>query len=160
MLRVLTKQLHPDYFKAYRLTQLISNSIFALCIIVYCILAIVNKWTMIPVWITIPLFVVSAIYFGWIAPAIKKRVFRYELFEEELEIKSGIIFHANTLIPMARVQHVELESGPLMRKYQLASVQVATAASVHKISGLKLEEAEMLKRRIGILARVEEPDDE
>jgi len=159
MLRELTKQLHSDYFKVYRISQFISNGLFLIAIIAYAIVAQLKDWTMVPVWIAVAVLVLSVAVFGWIAPAIKKKVFRYELFEEELEIKSGIIFISNVLVPMVKVQHVELESGPLMRKYSLASVEVVTAATTHKISGLKLQEAEALKRRIGILARVEEQEE-
>jgi hypothetical protein len=60
---------------------------------------------------------------------------------------------------MVRVQHVELESGPLMRKYDLASVSIVTAATTHRISGLKQPEAQQLKRRIGILAKVDDQDE-
>ncbi|MCU6712519.1 PH domain-containing protein [Paenibacillus sp. J5C_2022] len=159
MNRELTKRLHRDYMKVYRISELISNGIFLLLIIGYLIAALLLDWTLIPVWICLPLLAVSLIVFTWIVPKVKYARFRYELFEEELEIESGIIFISNVLVPMVRVQHVELGSGPLMRKYGLASVKVVTAATTHEISGLKREDAEALKRRIGVLAKVDDEDE-
>lgn len=154
--RELTKRLHPDYLKAYRIADFIGNGIFLILIIAYAVLAAWQDWTWIPVWICLGLLVLFLVIFTWLVPAVKYRRFRYELFEEELEIESGVIFISNVLVPMVRVQHVELGSGPLMRKFELATVSVVTAATTHKIAGLKKEEAEALKRRIGQLAKVED----
>jgi uncharacterized protein len=157
--RELTKRLHPDYLKVYRISELISNGVFLLLIIAYLSVALWQDWTLIPVWICGGLLVLSLVIYTWLIPAVKYKRFRYELFEEELEIESGLIFISNVLVPMVRVQHVELGSGPLMRKFGLATVSVVTAATTHKIAGLKREEAEALKRRIGQLAKVEADDE-
>ncbi|MDQ6422839.1 PH domain-containing protein [Paenibacillus sp. LHD-117] len=159
MNRELTKRLHRDYLKVYRISELISNGIFLVLILTYLGLAIAFDWTLLPVWICLGLLALSLLVFTWIVPKVKYARFRFELFEEELEIESGIIFVSNVLVPMVRVQHVELGSGPLMRKFQLAAVSVVTAATTHKISGLKRDEAEQLKRRIGMLAKVDESDE-
>lgn len=159
MNRELTKRLHPDYLKVYRISEFISNGVFLVLIAAYLALALWRDWTLVPVWICLGLLAASLVLFTWILPRVIYKRFRYELFEEELEIQSGIIFISNVLVPMVRVQHVELGSGPLMRKFQLATVSVVTAATTHKINGLKREEAELLKRRIGRLAKVEESDE-
>ncbi len=59
---------------------------------------------------------------------------------------------------MIRVQHVDTEQGPVLKKFGLATVSVSTAATTHNIPALALEEALELRDRIGILARVEEED--
>ncbi|GKU76157.1 PH domain-containing protein [Paenibacillus sp. L3-i20] len=159
MNRELTKRLHQDYLKVYRITELISNGVFLLLIIAYLCVALWQEWTLIPVWICTGLLIVSLIVFTWLIPRVKYAKFKYELFEEELEIESGIIFTSNVLVPMVRVQHVELGSGPLTRKFDLAKVSVVTAATTHVIEGLKRDDAEALKRRLGQLARVDEQDE-
>lgn len=159
MNRELNRRLHRDYLKVYRISELISNGVFLAVILTYLGLALAFDWTLLPVWICAGLLVLSLLLFTWIVPEVKYRRFRYELFEEELEIESGIIFISNVLVPMVRVQHVELGSGPLMRKFELASISVVTAATTHKISGLKRDDAEQLKRSIGKLAKVDEGDE-
>jgi membrane protein YdbS with pleckstrin-like domain len=158
MNRELTQRLHRDYIKTYRITELIAHGIFLLIIAGYFFCVQTWNWTLVPLWIALAVFIVTLPLFTWIIPQLKYARFQYELFEDEMEIRSGLIFISNVLVPMVRVQHVELESGPLMRKYDLASVSIVTAATTHRINGLKLADAERLKRRIGILAKVDEQD--
>lgn len=157
--RALTQRLHPDYLKVYRINWVITAVISMIIIIAYVVIAQWKDWTMIPVWIGLGVLLLECLLFVWIIPRVIYSRYKYELFENELEIQSGLIFITNVLVPMVRVQHVELETGPLMRKYQLAKVKIVTAATTHEISGLKLEEAQALKRRIGILAKVDEQDE-
>ncbi|WP_169089492.1 PH domain-containing protein [Paenibacillus sp. PL91] len=157
--RELTKRLHRDYITVYRITELITNGIFLALIIAYFTLAIIWDWTLIPGWIALFIFIITAILFTWTFPKMMATRFQYELFEDEIEIQTGLIFLKNVLVPMVRVQHVELESGPLMRKYDLASVSIVTAATTHQIKGLKQSEAQLLKRQIGILAKVDDKDE-
>jgi len=157
--RALTERLHPDYLKVYRLNGAITAVISLVLVIGYLALALWKDWTLIPVWIGLGVLLLECILFIWIFPKVIYSRFKYELFEEELEIQSGLIFIKNVLVPMMRVQHVELETGPLMRKYELAKVAIVTAATTHVIHGLKLDEAQSLKRRIGVLAKVDDQDE-
>ncbi|CAM4188017.1 PH domain-containing protein [Paenibacillus alkaliterrae] len=159
MNRELTKRLHRDYIKVYRISGLISHAVFLAFISVYFVFAVMWDWTLIPGWIALSIFIITFVLFTWIIPQLKYTRFQYELFDDELEIQSGLIFLSNVLVPMVRVQHVELESGPLMRKYDLAGISIVTAATTHRISGLKQAEAQLLKRRIGILAKVDDHDE-
>ncbi|KRE32694.1 PH domain-containing protein [Paenibacillus sp. Soil522] len=157
--RELTRRLHRDYITVYRISGLITHGILLAFIITYFSFALFWDWTLIPGWTALAIVAATFVLFTWIIPQLKYARFQYELFDDELEIQSGLIFLSNVLVPMVRVQHVELESGPLMRKYDLSSVSVVTAATTHRISGLKQPEAQQLKRRIGILAKVDDQDE-
>ncbi|MUT68630.1 PH domain-containing protein [Paenibacillus sp. NEAU-GSW1] len=159
MNRPLTRRLDRDYMIVTRISSLVTHAIFYALIAGYTALAGAKDWTFIPAWIALGVVTASALLFTWLLPAWKYRSFFYELFEEELEIQSGFIFRKNVLVPMVRVQHVELENGPLMRKYKLTSVQVVTAATTHRISGLKQSVAAELKHQISLLAKVEDQDE-
>lgn len=159
MNRPLTKRLHRDYITVYRLSSFITHVIGFVIVMGILILSESKGWSVVPGWIGVAVVTISTILFVWLVPEWKYRNFHYELFEEELEIQSGFIVIKNVLVPMVRVQHVELESGPFMRKYELASVEVVTAATTHRISGLKRSEAERLKRQIGLLAKVDDKDE-
>lgn len=94
----------------------------------------------------------------WFIPKWTWRSWRYEVTDQDIEIQQGIIFKKKTLVPMVRVQHVDTEQGPLLRKYHLASISISTAATVHKIPGLDEDRAEELRLSISALARVAEED--
>jgi len=156
MNRELSQKLHSDYVKASKLSSYITHGIFLLLIIVILVIVLINDWTMIPIYIVGAVWLLSSLIFTYIVPAYVYRSFSFEVFEEELEIQSGIWFRSNVLVPMNRVQHVEVGSGPIMRKYELASLKVVTAAKEHVISGLHQSKAEALKIQIGELAKVDE----
>ncbi len=98
-------------------------------------------------------------YFSiWLWPRLKWNRWRYEVRETEIELQQGVIITKRTLVPMIRVQHVDTNQGPILKKYNLASVQISTAATVHEIPALDLAEAEELRYYIGKLTRTADED--
>lgn len=83
---------------------------------------------------------------------------RYDIREKEMEVEYGVWTRRRTLIPMSRVQHVDFRQGPLLKKYQLASVVIFTAATVHEIPALDEQEAEQLCAAISALVKVDDRD--
>jgi membrane protein YdbS with pleckstrin-like domain/uncharacterized glyoxalase superfamily protein PhnB len=68
--------------------------------------------------------------------------------EKDIQFKKGWLFQSTHIIPFNKIQHCELVSGPIGRKYGLASIRINTAASNNidiSIKGLKKETAEQLK---------------
>jgi len=53
----------------------------------------------------------------------------YRLNDNVLEIKSGVWFRVVRLLPLSRLQHVDLERGPLERSLGLASLVLYTAGT-------------------------------
>lgn len=74
----------------------------------------------------------------------------------ELHVASGWLTHAHTVVPVRRVQHIDLTQGVLERRYGLATLVLHTAGTVHArvaLPGLAREEAERIRDEIR--ARVE-----
>ncbi|MFP7494996.1 PH domain-containing protein [Terribacillus saccharophilus] len=119
-----------------------------------------NAWSIpdLIIYIGWAVILAALIIFIWLLPALRWKRWRYEVFEQEIYIQSGIIIVTQTIIPMIRVQHVDTEQGPVLKKFGLATVSISTAATTHNIPALALEEALELRDRIGVLARVEEED--
>ncbi|KMT61521.1 PH domain-containing protein [Paenilisteria newyorkensis] len=82
----------------------------------------------------------------------------YQIRHDEIEIQHGIIFRSRVLIPMIRVQHVETDQGPLLRKQKLVSVSISTAATVHTIEAVQAEESDALRHHILELVKVAKED--
>ncbi|ARI78200.1 PH domain-containing protein [Halobacillus mangrovi] len=94
----------------------------------------------------------------WLIPSLRWKRWRYEVTDQDIELQYGILIIKRTLVPMIRVQHVDTEQGPLLRKYKLSTISISTAATVHKIPALDELEAEELRQSISSLARVAEED--
>lgn len=99
-----------------------------------------------------------AYFFIYLFPKIKWLRWRYEVRETEIELQYGLFVVKRTLIPMIRVQHVDTSQGPILRKYGLAGITISTAATNHEIPALVEEEADELRQRISVLARVADED--
>jgi len=75
----------------------------------------------------------------------------YALRDHDIAYRSGLFWRKTTVLLFSRVQHVEVSSGPLQRKYGLASLKFFTAGGKSvdlKIEGLLREDAEKLKEFI------------
>ena len=90
-----------------------------------------------------------------VVPELRWRRWRWEVREHEIDLRRGTLRLRRTLIPMARVQHVETERGVLEQWLQLATVEVHTAAGSHTIPLLTDYDAGRLRARIAELARTE-----
>ncbi|AOH53002.1 hypothetical protein ABE28_001360 [Peribacillus muralis] len=142
----------------WRISGIIGCSITWIIVIAVLVLTILFDW---PYWIIGALSIISIIqsYLSiFLMPLVKWKRWRYEVRNTDIDIQSGILVIKRTLIPMVRVQHVETKQGPLLRKYDLASVEISTAATMHVIPALDLAEADELRRYISRMASVEEED--
>ncbi|AIZ59219.1 PH domain-containing protein [Bacillus safensis] len=152
------RQISLNGLKVWRLQNGIISLIFLLIIIGVFVASYYFQW---PYWIGAilsGLWVLQVIFGIWLIPKIRHHIWRYEVFENEIEIQHGLFRVTRVIVPMVRVQHVDTSQGPLLRRYRLASVQISTAATVHDIPALELEEADELRDYISRLARVTEDD--
>lgn len=88
--------------------------------------------------------------FTWLAVK-SARVKGIALRDHDMAFRSGLIFRKIVLLPFNRVQHVEISSGPLQRKFGLASLKFYTAGGAGidlKIDGLLEAEANRLREFI------------
>ncbi|WP_449619637.1 PH domain-containing protein [Robertmurraya sp. Marseille-Q9965] len=140
----------------------ITATIYSLFMLLLCggiiALTMIFDW---PVWISVIAVIIlllESYFFIYLFPRIKWKRWRYEVREQELELQQGIFIVKRTLVPMIRVQHVDTRQGPILRKYDLATVTVSTAATTHEIPALEVEEAEEMRIFISKLARVADED--
>ncbi|MBM7663141.1 membrane protein YdbS with pleckstrin-like domain [Bacillus mesophilus] len=154
MRREPANQLNTRALIVWRISAAISMVILLLMSVAIFIASIIFDW---PLWIGLSLMaivvVISVISVG-LYPRLQWKRWKYEVHESEIDLQHGVFVVRRTLIPMVRVQHVDTQQGPLLRKFKLASVTISTAATVHEIPAVDEEEAEILRDKISKLARV------
>ncbi|MEV8530628.1 PH domain-containing protein [Streptomyces sp. NPDC051211] len=106
-----------------------------------------------PWWAALGLFWVAVMAWGWWLAGRNWRSWRYAERADDLLICRGVLWREQTVVPYGRMQLVEVTSGPLERKFGLASLQLHTAAAATdaKIPGLDPAEAERLRDRLTAL---------
>jgi membrane protein YdbS with pleckstrin-like domain len=81
-------------------------------------------------------------------PARSYKSWGYRIDGKVLETKRGIWFRIHQLLPLSRLQHVDLHSGPIERSFGLASLLLHTAGTQHAsivVPGLDAREAGRLR---------------
>ncbi|PAV30705.1 hypothetical protein CIL05_06280 [Virgibacillus profundi] len=148
----------PDAIKAWKITAAIVVGVFWLLTIALAIISSIFEYSYWYAAIAAAISGVCTYLFVFLIPKLRFRRWRYEVFEQEIYIQHSIMIVSRTLVPMIRVQHVDTKQGPVLKKYQLASVTISTAATTHEIPALLEEDASELRDRISMLARVDEDD--
>lgn len=75
----------------------------------------------------------------------------YALREQDITYKHGWLFHHQITIPFNRIQHTEINNGPIDRFFNLCELEIYTAggsSSDLSISGLDPEKAAAMKEYI------------
>ena len=102
-------------------------------------------------WMLLPI-VVGVIGVG-VVPELRWSRWRYEIRDEEIDLRHGTLRITRTLVPMLRVQHVDTTQGPIDQALGLATVVVHTAAGATTIPALEEAHAARLRDHIATLAR-------
>lgn len=76
----------------------------------------------------------------------------YAIYEDHIEISRGFIFRCQSTIPIARVQNVDIEQGPLLMIKDLHEISIDTSGSSHSIDAVTKEESKRIKQRVMELA--------
>jgi membrane protein YdbS with pleckstrin-like domain len=123
-------QLHPNYKKMLRLTAIITSIPFLIAALVGEVAAAL-PW---PGLILGPVAVI-AMYLILRLPMRRYIARGYNMSADRLRVVRGIWWHSDSVVPFGRVQHIDVEQGPLERMYGIATMTLHTAgthnASVH-----------------------------
>jgi putative membrane protein len=103
--------------------------------------------TLVSFGVVAPLLVLWLIFgHWWIGKEFERR--RYEVDEDSVNVRSGVLFHQEKVIPLEKITDIRLIQGPLMRIFGVYNVMIQTAGS-----GAQIPEATMI---FGSCARAEE----
>ena len=96
---------------------------------------------------------VLAVFSVFVVPGVRWRRWRYEIRPDEVDLQRGVWWVSRTLVPLARIQHVDTRQGPLQRRYGLSTVVFHTAAGANQIPELSTPIAAEARDRIADLTR-------
>lgn len=100
----------------------------------------------------------ASILVAVVVPGLRVRRWRWRLDDVELDLRHGVITDTRTIIPVARIQHVDVRRSLPARIAEVASVVVHTAAGATEIPALSEADAGIVRDRIAGLIRT--PDDD
>jgi uncharacterized protein len=137
--------LHPDHITVTRIT-------YALAAIIPIIGVLVLEGARIfpPGIFIIPTLILLA-YLVFRIPPRRYQYWGYDSSASRLRIIHGHLLHSDTVVPFGRIQHIDVEQGPIQRRYGLATLSVHTAGNYNsKVSlpGLLYADAVALRETI------------
>jgi len=96
---------------------------------------------------------VAGSVWAWLLIDRNYRSWRYAEREQDLLVSHGVLFRQLVVVPYGRMQFVDVEAGPLERKFGIATVQLHTAAASTdaRIPGVPPDEAARLRDRLAAL---------
>jgi len=76
--------------------------------------------------------------------------------DDDLLVRHGLLVRRLSIVPYARMQFVDVSAGPLERAFDLATVQLHTAAAASdaRVPGLRPAEASRLRDRLTALGEI------
>ncbi|MCW4385403.1 PH domain-containing protein [Salinibacterium sp. SYSU T00001] len=136
----------------YIAAELLSGVLFwgvviAVALVLYLLVDV--EWAIWVVWGALAFLVLGAIF-----TARQVRAYGYQLRDDDLVVRRGIMFLRVVSVPYGRMQLVDINRGPLMRWLGLSELKFVTAAAASAvvIPGLPEFEAEALRDRLVELA--------
>jgi membrane protein YdbS with pleckstrin-like domain len=105
-------------------------------------------------------FVAGLVVWTQAWPALRYRHFSWDADRSALRIASGVVWRSIVTVPRSRVQHTDVQQGPIDRGFGLAALVVHTAGTQHAsvmLSGLA--HADALRLRDFLIEDRAEPAD-
>ena len=137
--------LDPSYTTVMRIEGLLTSLPFVIGAWVLSAFDIVPPWV-----IGIPVLILVAILVG-LLPMKRYRSRGYDMSDDRLRVVKGVLFHSDTVVPFSRVQHLDVEQGPIERAFGIARLILHTAGTHNSsvtLPGLRHETAVDLRETI------------
>ncbi|HLR54041.1 MAG TPA: PH domain-containing protein [Pseudogracilibacillus sp.] len=155
----LKQKMNKKFIKATILSEVLEDIIIVGVLALLYGLNLQFNWPTWLGWIWITLAVLLVIIDIWsigLRPYLLYKNTRYEINEDYLQVKSGAMFEKFEMIPMTKIQSVETNQGPIMRKFDLCTVSVETMGSTHAILGIEKKKAIQARNDIAQFAKIKE----
>jgi uncharacterized protein len=95
------------------------------------------------------------VFMAFVVPARKYRHWGYAMGTDRLRIVRGYMLYRDTIVPFGRIQHIDVDQGPIDRRYDLATLTVHTAGNHNSTVALPgLLHADALAMREAIRAAI------
>ncbi|WIK87923.1 PH domain-containing protein [Varibaculum cambriense] len=128
--------------------RLAAVAFFLLCFVAVAIIlffALPEKWIGL---VLIALVLAIALWLLWLIPR-QVRAMGWAVTGTDLQIRKGIMFKSLTVVPLGRLQYVDVEEGPVARHFGIAQVKLhtASASTDAELPGIPREQAAQLRKK-------------
>ena len=142
------KPLHPSARKAWTIKLMLLGAFAIVAALVYDVTNIFSDDRSLPLGLVTAATVVLTVASALVFPRLWYRFWRYALRDEVLFLERGIFNRVRTVVPLRRIQHLDVSQDLIEREFDLGKLIVHTAGTRSSdvvLPGLAFEEAERLR---------------
>ena len=142
------KPLHPSARKAWMIKLMLLSAMIIAGALIYDLIGIFSVDRSLPLGLVTGSSIVVTVTFSIVFPRLWYRFWRYALRDEVLFLERGIINRVRTVVPLRRIQHLDVSQDIIEREFDLGKLIVHTAGTRSSdvvLPGLAFEEAERLR---------------
>jgi membrane protein YdbS with pleckstrin-like domain len=113
--------------------------------------AFVERLAPVPTGLLLGAALLILLYLAVAAPVRRYHAWGYGMDSEELQVRRGVWTRVHTVVPLDRVQHIDVSQGPLERAFGICSLVLHTAGTLHSqivLPGLARVTAERMRDEI------------
>lgn len=144
------QSLHPAVQWYWRLPLIVMGGLATLAIV---IVAAATGQTIL--WLVAALVAGLATVIVVVVPSRQYARWTWRLTAQACEAEHGIVWHQVRVLPYFRIQHIDIEHGPIDRMFGTASLRIHTASVTTTLPGLADATAATLRTQLLELADVE-----
>lgn len=143
--------LAPAIRTVWRVKLALAWSTLLLAALVHDVVAFVGQGGLLPAGLAAGAALIGGTAAVVFVPGLRYRTWRYALMPEELYLERGIFNRVRTIVPLRRIQHLDVSQDLLEREFDLGKLIVHTAGTRSSdvvLPGLLLTEAEALRDEV------------
>ncbi|MEM6647271.1 MAG: PH domain-containing protein [Bacteroidota bacterium] len=146
------RPLKPAVIKVWTINYAISATLLLIATATFDVIQLLRgEGAMLPAGLTTGVVLLASLGMTILMPRWKYRYWRFSLDDQELYLERGIFNRVRTIVPLRRIQHLDVSQNLLEREFDLGKLIVHTAGSDSNsvvLPGLDYAEAEELRDSI------------
>lgn len=77
--------------------------------------------------------------YSYVYPFIEYHEWKYLVEEDKVEFSEGILIKNRTIIPIIKIEHINIKISPVNSRLGLANIEIFTAGGSHSIPNIELD---------------------
>jgi membrane protein YdbS with pleckstrin-like domain len=144
------RALEPEVVTVWRISAGLWWTVPILAAIAFDVVYLFRDAPLPPGVLTLSALVLATLYIT-LVPRLRYRFWRWQVVGDALHVERGIVNRVRTLVPLRRVQHLDVSQNLLEREHELGKLIVHTAGTQNHtvtLPGLRHDEAVALRDRL------------
>lgn len=142
------RPLQPSVRTVWRIKAALFWSMALVAAVLSEVMSLLNTGDLLPFGVPTAIVLVVGVSWTIAQPALRYRYWRFDLRSDELYLERGIFNRVRTIVPLRRIQHLDVSQNVLEREFDLGKLIVHTAgarSSEVVLPGLNYDEAQHLR---------------